>query len=274
MHPGGLEPKNQRLRALINRLHTTDCAIDNETLEGILAFGEFSVPHLEAIIKTALQKSARANLLEPRANTDWFVVVHALYLIAHLRSHESLDIVLTFLAQKQTVLDYWLLDLLDEDLWEIPFLVGSEDLSRLERFVLERKNNKFSRLAVCAALVQVALHFPEKMNKIVEIFEQALLLTHEDPDFIGLVASEALDLKDARLKAAILKALETNSVFEGILSPEDVELAFRKTGPRKITPVGLFDKYDYFRDHPYFSKTAAPAAKQFEQLRKAVKAVS
>ena len=69
-------------------------------------------------------------------------------LLAHLRAEDTLDIVLEFLALEQRALDYWLHDLLNDDLWEIIYLLGTNQIDELDEFVLNDANNIFYPLKI------------------------------------------------------------------------------------------------------------------------------
>jgi len=268
MERGGMDRSQAHLSTLIHRLHATDCAIDDEVLDEILSYGDRAVPHLEAIIREALSKRPHLDLSAAPRGTDWFVVVHALYLLAHLPSEDSLDIVLEFLGQKPAVLDYWLQDLLDDDIWEVLFLLGENQPGRLGQFALDRQNNDFSRLGACTALVQIALRRIQYQDKIRTIFRQLLANEEERPDFTGLVISELMDWRDPELKANILEALARDEVFEGIITAEEVNLLYEKPTVRKLEPPPLLEKYAYFRQYAYFSKAAPEPADKAAALRK------
>ncbi|NIR50968.1 DUF1186 domain-containing protein [candidate division KSB1 bacterium] len=245
-----------KLQDLIHELHKVDSRIDDNTLKEIVAFGSQAVPYLENILRQALQKSSNINVKTPQGDKDWFVVIHALYLLAELRSEDSLGLVLEFLSQKQDVLDYWLHELLDEDVWETLFFLGQNRLDELQTFVLDQSNNVFSRLAVCTALVQIGLHDSSKMSQITEIFKQVLTLKDEDSDFSGLLVSELLDLKDEALKPALLEAIEQNDVWEGIITVEEVNSIYENKRTRKLEPLNIFERYWLFRQYTNFTATS------------------
>lgn len=268
MKRGGMDQSQAHLSTLIHRLHTTDCAIDDEVLDEILSYGDRAVPHLEAIIRDALSKRPHLDLSAAPRGTDWFVVVHALYLLAHLPSEDSLDLILDFLGQKPAVLDYWLQDLLDDDIWEVLFLLGKNQPARLGQFIIDRQNNDFSRLGACTALVQIALRQPEHKDEIRAVFRRLLKNEAERPDFTGLVISELMDWRDLALKADIVDTLARNEVFEGIITAEEVKLLYEKPTVRKLEPPPLPEKYAYFRQYAYFSKAAPEPADKAAALRK------
>ncbi|MFQ5639164.1 MAG: DUF1186 domain-containing protein [bacterium] len=250
MSMGGAQQSREiKLRKLIGALHEIDSRIDDSQLQDIISSGSQAVPLLEDILRNALEQGSLVSLKTPQRDNDWFAVIHALYLLAELRSHNSLELVLTFLAQKQNVLDYWLHELLDEDVWEVIFAIGHDRLDKLESFVLDQTVNNFSRLSVCTALVQIALHFPEKQSDIIKIFKKVLRLKENDLDFTGLVVSELLDFKQKALIPDLSAALKKNHVWAGIISVDEVNLCYRKGRVRKLKPLNIFERYNLFRQY-------------------------
>lgn len=265
MTRGGQEPKSKRrLQRLMVELQKTDCSIDDATINAILSYGDQAIPYLEAILIEALDCAQRGQEFPPR-NTEWFKVIHALYLLAHLKSGRSLELVLAFLGQHQRILDYWLYELLDEDIWEIIFLLGQDNLQQLQAFLLEPKNNDFSKLATITALVQIALHFPDRASEVSEILRKTLQDVNEDPDFVGLVVSELMDLLDPALKSDVLQALDKNSVWSNIISSAEVEHMYQKSKQRKVEPLGILERYGQFRHLAYFSRTPAVEPTEVEE---------
>ncbi|MFQ5486674.1 MAG: DUF1186 domain-containing protein, partial [Desulfobacterales bacterium] len=244
---GDFGGKDPRLIELIDELQTIDCRIESQKLKELASFGSQLVPHLEEFIHKALQKSATQNHQKLPQTLESYRVVHALYLLAHLKSEKSLALILEFLAQKQEIVDFWLSDFVSDEIWEVLFLLGKNQLQRLEGFILDQHKNVFSRLAVCTAIVQIALHYPAKKQKAIHIFRQLLNLKCEEPDFMGLVVSELLDLKEASLRDDILQALQRNEVWSGIISAEEVDWCYANKRPRKLTPLNIFKRYALLR---------------------------
>jgi hypothetical protein len=253
---GELNPHKQKIEKLINELHKFDCWIDFEKLREIVSYGNAIVPYLEKIISNALKKRAKFNLKAPPKDTDWFIVVHALYLLAQLRSEKSLDLVLEFLSQTQEYLDYWLHDLLIDDIWEVVYYLGRNQPNKLEAFVLNQNNSVFARLSVCTALIQISTRHKSKKEEITRIFKNVLASENEDPDFIGLLASELLDIKDECLRSSILRALKQQNVWPGIISAEEVKLLYENKKVRTLKPLDIFQRYEYFRQDAYFAQTS------------------
>ncbi|MFQ5707091.1 MAG: DUF1186 domain-containing protein [bacterium] len=263
-----LKFNEKRLETLIQELYKIDCWIDYEKLRELISCGREAIPYLESILRSTLENRSKIDYTTPPSDKEWFLVIHALYLLAHLRAHESLDLVLEILSQKQEFLDYWLHDLLNDDIWEVVYYLGQPHLKKLEAFVLNQEINLFSRLTVCTALIQISAHNQAKRAAIAAIFTKVLDLENEDPDFIGLLASELLDIKDESLRPQILQALERHGVWPGIVSTEEVQISYKNKKIRKLKPLDIFQRYDFFRQYAYFAQTSPFKPLKQEKRRK------
>ena len=267
---GDHEEKNEmsnNIRQKISELRRIDCWVEDDRISEILACGEEAVPYFEDMLSEIIQESRAIDLRKKHPNTEWFTAIHCLCFLAHLKSEKSMDLVLSFLSQKQDTLDFWLHDILTEDLWEIFYLLGQNKHEKLGTFILDQKGNLFSRLAACTALVQIALHHESAKNQIVQIFREVLHLAGEDADFIGLVVGELLDLCDDRLLEDMLAALQNNHVIPAIMTPSDVILCMQKKRVRKLIPLTIFERYYYFRQLAYFAKTTPGKSVKEANLR-------
>jgi len=235
---------------IVKKFRLNDKWVDESQIDEILSFGSQAVPHLEGILKDAASQSRGIDLKIP-GNPGWFVPAYSLYLLAHLRSEDSLDAILEFLSQKQEILDYWLHDFLNEDIWEIVYLLGQNQLEKLQVFVLNKEHNCFARLAVCTALIQIVLNFEAKKRTVSGIFTKLLKSENEDSEFIGLLVSELMDLQDEALKPLMLKALEKNLIWSGIISSEEVNSGFKKKRVRKMVPLEFSQRIEYFKQYAY-----------------------
>ena len=258
MHTDGdLTRANSGLAGLIAELRGSDFAIDRKKLVEILSYGEQLVPHLEALLREAIEKSPTLDLDSPQEDSDLFAVVHASYLLVQLQAEKSLDLVLELLAQKQAILDYWLHELVQDDIWEVIFHLGQNRLGKLEDFIVNQENNIFSRLAVGTTLVQLAIHFDSKRPPIVAILKKVLALEEEEPDFTGLLVSEILDFREPDLRSDIMRSLRKNEVWSGIITVEEVNRSLQNEKARRLRPLGIFERYQLLRKNPYIGKSAA-----------------
>ncbi|MFQ5676799.1 MAG: DUF1186 domain-containing protein, partial [bacterium] len=188
--------------------------------EEIFSYGQEAVSHLERILQDVLEMN-RAEDFSPD-KLAWHVPAQTIFMLAHLHSEESLRLILEFLSQKDQALDYWLSDLLNDDIWEIICLLGANHLDALTDFVLRKNSHFLVRLAVCTALVQIALNDPSRQEKVTEIFTR-LLNSQDDPEFLGLLINELIDLKERSLKPLMLRTLKENHIWPGIITAGEVK---------------------------------------------------
>lgn len=233
------------LAGLVENLRRSEQWLDNDKLKKIASHRTTIVPYLEDILKETLDSNYHAS--QPAANQPrGYAVLHALFILAHLRAESSLPIVLDFLSQKPDFLDCYLLDSLVDEIWEVVFALGVNHIGDLETFVINKENNALSRLAVCTALVQMSLYYPSRRWRVTQVFKKLLALKKDDADFVGLLISELLDLKSIALRPLMLAALKKNDVWSGIITAEDVSRCHKNRHVRKLTPTALFERYKLY----------------------------
>ena len=236
------------LELLIKNLYEKDCWVDFNIIRQIIDYGQAAIPLLEDIIRKQL---SRENYTHQGEN---FAVIHAIFLLGQLRSQNSLTLILEFLSREQKYLDALIPEAIMEDFWEVLYYLGKNQLDLLEEFILEQDNNLFSRLIVCTTLIQIALLEPGKSKAVVQIFKKLLNLSGEDPDFMGLVCSELLDLKAPELYEPILQCIKKYQIWPGLLSKEDLLQIYQSKHVRKLKPLDIFKRYEQWRTLKLFAR--------------------
>lgn len=118
---------------------------------------------------------------EPEVWKEQFPL-HALFLLADIGSEESLPHLFNFLRQGEELLDYWLSDYLAEDMWEIIYHCGHNQLTVLADFVKEPNNYFLARCAVATAVQQIALHQPQRKAEVMEWYRNLLQFLLENAE--------------------------------------------------------------------------------------------
>lgn len=265
MNRGGNDRRTQELVSFFEAFQEAGSWLDESRLSELLGYGETIIPNLEQVIEAAIAKSKTMDIKAPPQDSNWIASVQALYLLAHLNARDSFDLVLDFLAQKQEKLNHWLPDIVSDDVWEVLYLLGREQVDKLHRFVLDTKANEFSRLSACTALIQIALNNPSKKEHIAEIFSE-LLRKNQDSDFVGLVIAELMDLKEKSLKPLILEALQRHHVWSGIISAEEVNACYRNKQVRRMTPLDIFERIRHFKQMSHYSSPSSRLPRQRNRL--------
>lgn len=122
--------------------------------------------------------------------------MHTMFILAELGSESSLPHLLNFMRQGKELLEFWLGDFLSEDVWEIFYHCGQNQLGILLDFVKEPNNYMYARTAVSTTVQQIALHQPERKTEVMEWYRHIL-------DFM-LTKAEDADVTDTQLNAFLI----------------------------------------------------------------------
>jgi len=154
-------------------LYKEEAFIERATLDKIMALPRESV--IRDLQKILLDNIARfqyfnenSELYLPYAST------HALYILSALEAEEALDTLFIVLRQNSDYYDFWYGDMLGNEFWRFIISMGQNRLDRLKDFILEPNRYSYARVAVSAAVMQIALHQPERKEEIFKWYEDVL----------------------------------------------------------------------------------------------------
>ncbi|MBK6875444.1 MAG: DUF1186 domain-containing protein [Ignavibacteria bacterium] len=93
------------------------------------------------------------------------------------------------------------------------FTLGQDQLDILRDFILEEGNDTYARTSISQAVTQIALHFPERREEVIQWYYIVLnyFLEHKESDgiidtsLIGLMVCDLLELKAFELEETIVK---------------------------------------------------------------------
>lgn len=147
-------------------------------------------------------------------------LIHALALLAELKAEKSLPKVLEILEYDSKFLDFWLGDHIIETVWQILYKLGQNQTEVLKEFLLKPGIDAYAKSAVTMALSQVALHQPERSNKIETIFSDVfnrilVALKKEnlvDSSFLGMAIGHCIDAGFINLLPVIKKLYQKEIV--------------------------------------------------------------
>jgi len=98
---------------------------------------------------------------------------HALMLLGEINCDRSLDLALNFLKMpdneefsNQDFIDFYIGDIITEDLWMVFYRLGIGREQKLCDFFFEKHIDEFTKCPACNALQQIALHHKEKTKEI------------------------------------------------------------------------------------------------------------
>lgn len=125
------------------------------------------IKDLNAVVYDSIARYAVFRQPEYDAKATWFPI-HAFFILRDIQAEESLEAILDFLSQDEDFLEFWLGDLLTEDMWYIVAACGHSNLSRLSSFMKEQGRFTYARIAVSEAVCQMALHEIIPKEKAIE----------------------------------------------------------------------------------------------------------
>ncbi len=190
-----------------------------------------------------------------RVEVEQTFPIHALFLLTELNATESLDKVLQLLRQDEELLGFWLGDYLTEEIWRTIYQLGNNELKKLKDFVLEPNIYYCARYEVCAAIVQIAFHEPERKPEVVKWIKDVLKFLSNnkenddliDSDFIAFTVCDIIQLKATELLPLIKTLFDNELVSTGICGDfKDVEDATINRPERDFNKRKLFNIYDRY----------------------------
>lgn len=189
-----------------------------------------------------------------------FAPLHALFLLGELEAEESLPVILHMLSQSEEYIDNIVGDFITEAVWMVIMKVGINQLDVLEKYAMEEDAHIFSRLAVCDAFVQIALHHPEKKDAILQIYDRIIKsissasdhYEKSDPSFNAFIICNMIDLGLANYLPVIEELYSNNLIDRTITGTlEDTKNDFKKGQSQKNSKMDLMNIKEIYKY--YFS---------------------
>ena len=204
----------------IQWLYENSCKIEKEKLQEILHLQrEPLITDLCEVLNDAIRRYDYFSEIEFEFQTHSFAI-HSLYLLMQLKATEALPTILEFCRQPEDVLDFWIGDLLTENIWQVIYATGQSQLPILEAFLKEPLNYTFSRTNMSTVISQVALHQPHRRQEVLEIYKRLLHFYFEKKEnssivpleFITLFVSDIADFNGTELEANIKQFFDADLI--------------------------------------------------------------
>lgn len=156
-------------------LYYTGLDIDSQTLDKLMLLPRRSlVEDLEKVLADSMNRYelfVEAESKEILTEHDVTFPMHALMLLAELRSSKSLSLVLKVLRNNEAFLDFWFGEYINMFLWEPLYQMGYSQLNTLKGFMCEPDIIPPVRYALSTAVAQISFHQPEKYIEVVSWFK-------------------------------------------------------------------------------------------------------
>jgi len=198
--------------------------IPPENIQELLSLEkEFLRRDLEAVVYDAIKRYSYFNDQGLDINEIDFCL-HALYLLKEIQAEESLPVVLELLRQPETLLDFYLLDSLTDNVWQVLYKLGINQLNKLADFLKEPLNHTFARTEISVALKQILLHHPERREKIISLYKDVIdfFITNKtngtivDTFVISLIINDITEFNGKELLPQIKQLYDEDWVDESL----------------------------------------------------------
>lgn len=186
------EEKPRFANEVINELYLYDTDIPENIIDEI-----------KGIERTSLIKDLNTVLYDSILRYDYYLVeeiefdeiplwsvLHALFLLKEIEAEESLGIILDFLSQDGEFLDFWLGDLLSEEIWSVIAACGKNNLPRLLAFMKEPGRYTYAKAEVGVAVAQLVLHNQLDRATAVIWFEEVFTYFLQHPETENIIDSD------------------------------------------------------------------------------------
>ena len=209
---------------IVSELYKYDCEINQSILKEILA-----LPHetLVADLETLLQDSVnRYHYIVDNEDEETVIYfpIHALMLLAELKSEKSLPLILDVLSYDYDFLDFWFGEFTTESLWIVFYRLIENNLDTLKTFLVTPGIDTYVKSAVSSTFLQLFYHQKITKDELSVIYQEIFkaFLNADlngnliDSDLLSFMISDTVDMGLTELKLIIKQLFAKNYVNEGI----------------------------------------------------------
>ena len=253
----------------LKALYENDFSIPSGLLKQILELPKVSlIEDLEEILEDAIRNYAfYEHAFDEEGDENKFLApAHAIFLLGELKSIESLPILEYFFSQDEMFVDFWMGDLLTEELW-LPFhKLAEKDIRSLFPFIKKLEVDVYSKSPFAeAAFLHLAFH-PEQKEILLPAYKKLLhwLIdkAQEYPDWNDhnenlsnivwdIIRNQTIELKpevEIAIKANLVDELEAEHWESAVAIFQDEAGVFN----REI--LTIFEQYEELVDNYSFTE--------------------
>lgn len=169
------------------------------------------------------------------SNSGW-APIHAIHLLALVKSPEALELLMDIVRYKAEDLDDWL----TEDVPALFVAFGEGAINALKEFVSDETLDAYVRGGVTRALAALAKKFPER-EPDVKMHLVKLLNSTGDETFASLIVDDIASFHDPSVLPDVHRAFEEEKIDEPFMTESDIVEMINGLHPK-------IDKLDFERD--------------------------
>jgi len=253
----------------IATLYEHDFSIPKEALETILALPRPSlIKDLEEVLSEAIRnfKDYDGFYEEAPEESLFLAPAHAIFLLGELGAVEALPSINQFLNQSEEFIDFWLGDLLIEEIWQPFYKLAQSDIVQLLPFISQPNLYVFSKIPhLRAALLYLGLnrkegnailrHYKETFQELVLQARTTPAHTNENTNLTGAVFF-ALDYGLIELLDEIEPAVKEELIDDyGPESWEKVQKELLENEP-DVSIQDIYEHYEAIKEWYNFEEPA------------------
>ena len=264
----------------VELLYVTGLDIDNMTLDKIMLLPRRTL--VSDLEKVLLDSITRYELFVEADNKDILTEeditfpIHALILLAELRSSKSLPLILKVLRQNTDFINFWFGEYVNMFLWEPIYQLGYSQLNMLKNFICEPNIEPLVRNAISTAVSQISFHQPEKYLEVVlwykDVFNCMIQNRHDDTicnsDVIGFLVLDAMNIGALELSQQIKDVYKNEIANEWICGSLETVMEQIMEGAdttEMLEIKDIFHQYEEIID--YFYRNNSDAEEDDELFR-------
>jgi len=206
------------------QLYENDSSIDDKIVEQILALPRASlIEDLEKVLEDCLKRYEyfeESGLEEGWKSKRGSFPIHALFLLAELKSEESTELILNVIQQGTEVQDLWFGDMSEFVFEEALFHVAEHQLDKLKDFLLGRHIHYYRRNFASSVVSKIVIAYPERRLEGIQWFKEVfsyLIENHYDEWVMDVYMNSyfirhAVDIQAIELLPLIKKIFELDIV--------------------------------------------------------------
>ena len=261
-------------------LYSTGLDIDQLTLDKLMLLPRRSlVEDLEKILLDSVIRYpifVEADSKDVLTEEDITFPIHAIILLAELRSSKSLPLILKILRNDVDFLNFWFGEYINMFLWEPLYQLGYSQLNTMKQFMCEANIIPSVRTSVSTSISQISFHQPEKYLEVVTWYKDVLnhMIKHRDDDtycnsdVVGFLILDATNIGAIEISHQIKQAYKhkmpnewicgsLESVLEKIMEGADIS--------ETLEIKDIFHQYEEIID--YFFRNNSDAEEDDELFR-------
>ena len=243
-----------------------DLSISKEKVAQILQLPRKTlIEDMEVIVMDCIQRNEFFQSLDN--NEQWLAFhFHALWVLIELQATEALPTILNLLKQDDDFCNYWWVDYVTEDLWEIYYHLANNKLEKLKE-VLLAPGAWVLRVVPDAVAEQIFLHQPERQQEILDWYDSILDAFIEmedenealDGDVISCIVSSLVHIKAKSLLPKIKILYERELIYDimsgNMESIENDIINPKNRNYKRALKKSIYDRYqDAMNWHGYLMK--------------------